>query len=176
MGFLFLTPLRRIWESPQKVLGPWIEPGQTVVELGPAMGYFSLDLARMVAPNSKVICSEIQPRMREVLQQRVERAGLSERMDIRSAQPDDPNLDDLQESVDFAFLHNVLHEVADPGRVLGKVCKSIKAGGLLFLAEPAGHVSRELFAWEGGLVCETGLVPVARPESWRQMNTVFRTP
>jgi len=176
LGYLFLLPMRRLWENPRNVLGPWINSGDTVVELGPGMGYFSLDLARLVGGHGRLVCAEIQPRMRDVLQRRVDRAGLSSTVDIRRATPDDPNLDDLSGTVDFAFLHNMLHEVADPGRVVGKICRALKPGGLLYLAEPVGHVSPELYAWEVELVQEAGFVAEAEPCYWRQMTTVLRKP
>jgi tRNA A58 N-methylase Trm61 len=174
IGYLFLLPLRRLWENPRHLLAPWLKTGDVVLELGPGMGYFSLDLARQVGPTGRLICSEIQPRMREVLLHRVQRAGLASVIDIRSSCPDDPNIDDLTEKVDLAFLHNVLHEVEDPGQIIGKVYRSLKQGGCLYLSEPSGHVSEELFAWEVELIREVGLVEEAHPRTWRQMSRVFR--
>jgi SAM-dependent methyltransferase len=176
IGYLFLLPLRRLWENPRDILAPWITPGATVLELGPGMGYFSLDLGHLIGADGRLVCAEIQPRMLEVLQRRVDKAGLTDRVDIRRATPDDPNLEDLVEAVDFAFLHNVLHEVADPARVVGKICRALKPGGRLYLTEPVGHVSGELYAWEVRLAQEAGLVLETEPRQWHQMTAVLRKP
>ena len=173
MGYLFLLPVRKLWENPRNVLEPWVHEGDTAFELGPAMGYFTLDLARLVGPGGRVICSEVQPRMLEVLERRLEKAGLSDTVDARIGQPDDPCIDDLVGTLDFAYLHHVIHEVTDPARVIGRVSAAMRPGGKVFLAEPNGHMKKEEFLQEVALAQETGLRAITRPRIWRQMTVVM---
>jgi predicted O-methyltransferase YrrM len=173
MGYLFLLPLRKLWEHPRKTLEPWITKGDTVFELGPAMGYFTLDLARLVGPDGQVICAEVQPRMLEALKRRLAKAGLSDIVDARLGRPDNPCIDDLTGAVDFAFLHHVIHEVSDPARVIGRVSAAMRPGGKVILAEPNGHVSKAHFLQEVKMAQETGLRVIRRPRLWRQMTVVM---
>jgi hypothetical protein len=50
LGYLLITPLRRLKENPAKILAPLVRSGMTAVEPGPGMGYFTLELARRVGP------------------------------------------------------------------------------------------------------------------------------
>ena len=49
----------------------------TVLEPGPGMGFFTLELARIVGPEGRVVAVDVQPKMVEGLQKRARRAGLS---------------------------------------------------------------------------------------------------
>jgi tRNA A58 N-methylase Trm61 len=55
----------------------------TVFEPGPGMGFFTLELARLVGPTGRVIAVDVQPKMIEALQRRARRAGLLDRIDAR---------------------------------------------------------------------------------------------
>ena len=61
MGYLLLNPLRKLLENPDRLLGPFVRPGMTVLEPGCAMGFFTLPLARMVGATGRVIAVDIQP-------------------------------------------------------------------------------------------------------------------
>ncbi len=55
VGYLLLNPLRNLYQSPKKILGPFIREGMIVLDFGCAMGFFTLPLARMVEAGGKVI-------------------------------------------------------------------------------------------------------------------------
>ena len=74
LGYVLVSPLRRLLEPPGKVLGPHVQPGMTVVEPGCGMGNFTLPLARMVGPSGKVICVDLQPKMIAALRRYIEKA------------------------------------------------------------------------------------------------------
>ena len=48
MGYLLACPLRRFFEDPAKILATYVREGMTVLEPGPGMGFFTLELARRV--------------------------------------------------------------------------------------------------------------------------------
>jgi predicted methyltransferase len=60
-GYLLLFPARRLLQDPRKILAPYVSEGMTVLEPGPAMGFFTLELARLVGPAGRVIADEIRP-------------------------------------------------------------------------------------------------------------------
>src|ERR1022692_3696772 len=48
---------------PAKILAPYVCEGMTVLEPGPGMGFFTLELARRVGASGRVVAVDIQPRM-----------------------------------------------------------------------------------------------------------------
>lgn len=141
VGYLLLNPLRRLLENPDKLLGPYVAPGMTVLEPGCAMGFFTLPLARMVGPEGRVIAIDIQPRMLAALSRRARKAAVAERIDTRMAGQDGLGIDDLNHTVDFAAAIHVVHELPDPGTFFEQVRLALKPGGRLLVVEPKGHVS-----------------------------------
>ena len=113
LGYLLASPLRRLIQDPAKVLGPYVREGMTVLEPGPGMGFFTLELARLVGPTGRVLAVDIQPRMLAWLRRRAARAGLADRVDIRLVPPDTLGLADLAGSVDFTLAMAVVHELPD---------------------------------------------------------------
>jgi ubiquinone/menaquinone biosynthesis C-methylase UbiE len=145
MGYLLLNPLRKLLENPDKLLGPFVCPGMTVLEPGCAMGFFTLPLARMVGPSGRVIAVDIQAGMLAVLARRAGKAGLSERIEIRPASAEGLGVGDLNHSVDFAAALHVVHEIPNPGTFFDQVRQVLKPGGRLLVVEPKGHVSAKEF-------------------------------
>ena len=158
LGYLLLNPLRKLLENPEKLLAPFVRPGMTVLEPGSAMGYFTLPLARMVGPSGRVIAVDIQPRMLAVLARRAAKAGLSERIEIRSASTEGLGVGDLDHSVDFAAALHVVHEMPGQGAFFDQIRQSLKPGGQLLVIEPKGHVSVEDFSRMAAIAVGAGFV------------------
>lgn len=145
IGYLLLNPLRKLLENPDKLLGPFVEPGMTVLEPGCAMGYFTLPLARMVGQQGRVIAVDIQARMLAALTRRARKAKVDNRIEIRLAAGDSLGIGDLDHTVDFAVAIHVVHELPDTGTFFCQVRQALKTGGRLLVIEPRGHVSTEKF-------------------------------
>jgi SAM-dependent methyltransferase len=174
LGYLFLNPLRRIGQDPQRVLRPYVGPGQTVLEVGPGMGYFTLPLARMVGAQGRVIAVDCQERMLASLQRRAESRDLAGTIETRTCGNRSLGVSDLGDEVDVVVAFNVVHEAGDPERMIGEMARTLRPGGRLLLSEPRGHVGRDLFLWEYGLAREAGLDAVAWPRIARQRSVVMQ--
>jgi SAM-dependent methyltransferase len=111
LGYLLASPLRRILIPLAKVLAGHVRPGMTVLEPGPGMGFFTLELARLVGASGRVIAVDIQPRMLDGLRRRAAKAGVLDRVDARLAAPDSLGLADLEGVVDFTLASAVVHEL-----------------------------------------------------------------
>jgi SAM-dependent methyltransferase len=146
IGYFLASPIRKLWQDPHTILAPLVAEGMLVLEPGPGMGYFTLELARLVGPSGRVVAVDLQPRMLSVLRRRARRRRLQERVETRLASEDGMRLADLAGRVDFALAFAMVHEVPDAGRFFGEVAAAVKPGGRLLFAEPAGHVTDPQFA------------------------------
>ncbi len=118
----------------------------TVLEPGPGMGFFTLDLARMVGPAGRVVAVDVQERMLKVLRRRALKAGLAERIDIRRAEPDRLGVEDLAGCVDVVLGIFVVHELPEAEAFFAEAHRVLRPGGRLLFAEPKRHVSKDDFA------------------------------
>jgi len=174
LGYFLLNPFRRRGQNPAKILGPYIREGMTVLEPGPGMGFFTLDLARMVGSSGRVIAVDIQEKMLSKLSRRVAKAGLSERVLTRRATAESMGIPDLAGSVDFTLAFAVVHEFPDPGRFFGEVAAASKSGASLLLAEPKGHVTDEEFAGELSAASQAGFRINEQPSIRRSQAALLK--
>jgi ubiquinone/menaquinone biosynthesis C-methylase UbiE len=145
MGYLLCCPLRRLLENPEKILGPHVHPGMKVVEPGCGMGFFSLPLARMVGPQGRVICVDIQRPMINRLLKRARKAGLDDRVVAHVCPDNDWGLQQWEGETDLVTAIHVIHEVPDTKAFFTQAHAVLKSGGRLLILEPKGHVSSEAF-------------------------------
>ena len=166
LGYFLASPIRRWIEirDPEAFLKDYVRPGMTVLEPGPGMGFFTIPLARLVGSSGKVIAVDIQPKMLQVLRKRAGKAGVQDRVETRLAGPSSLDVDDLYGLVDFAMLYAMVHEVTEPHALFREVAETLKPGGKLFFAEPAGHVDASRFAEEVEFARAAGLQETRRPE------------
>lgn len=172
IGCLLASPVRRIFNKPAKVLGGHVRPGMIVLEPGPGMGFFTLELARLVGDSGRVIAVDIQPRMLEGLRRRAARAGVLDRVEARQALPDSLGLTDLAGAVDFTLAFAVVHELPSAASFFREVARASKPGARLLLVEPKGHVSPSLFAEELRAACDAGFKPI-EPRDADRTNTAL---
>jgi len=163
VGYLLVSPVRKLFQNPDRILGPYVQPGMTVLDIGCGMGYFSLPLARRVGSEGKVVCVDLQEPMIRALLRRAGKAGVMDRVDGRVCGPDGLGLADLAGRVDFALAFAVVHEVPDPAAFFADVAAAVKPDGRLLLAEPKGHVSVREFAETVGIAEKFGLLREAEP-------------
>ncbi|OQY25421.1 MAG: methyltransferase type 11 [Candidatus Cloacimonetes bacterium 4572_55] len=145
VGYLLASPVRKLFQNPEKILAPYVEDGMKVLDVGCAMGFFSLPLARMIGLNGKVICVDVQEKMIKSLEKRALKAGLINRIETRICRHNSLGLDDLKGKIDFAFASAVVHEVPDTHAFFSQTYETIKPDGTFFVLEPKGHVSEKDF-------------------------------
>jgi cyclopropane fatty-acyl-phospholipid synthase-like methyltransferase len=163
LGYVLASPLRRWLEDPAAIVAPYVQEGMTVLEPGPGMGFFTLELARHVGLSGRVIAVDIQPRMIAGLKRRLAKAGLSERVDARLASDDSLGLQDVAGTVDFTLAMAVVHEMPSAAWFFSQAAPSMKPGALLLLAEPSGHVKQPEFDEELEAAAQAGLAVDSRP-------------
>jgi len=163
LGYFLLNPFRRYRQNPAKILAPYVRAGMRVLEPGPGMGFFTLELARQVGASGRVIAIDIQPKMIAKLKRRTAKAGVLDRMEVRLAQPGSMGVEDLAGAVDFTLAFAVVHEFPDAGRFFAEVAAASKPGASLLMAEPTGHVDTATFEAELQAASAGGFELVSRP-------------
>jgi ubiquinone/menaquinone biosynthesis C-methylase UbiE len=176
VGYLLASPLRRLAHDPHTILAPFVSAGMTVLEPGPGMGFFTLELARLVGPGGRVIAVDLQPRMLAVLERRARRAGLAERIATRVAAGERLGIEDLAGAVDFVLAIAMVHELPNPGGFFAEVARALKPGARLLLSEPKVHVSGDSFAAELAAAEGAGFTVASRPEIRRSRSALLRAP
>jgi SAM-dependent methyltransferase len=134
LGWLVDNPLRRRYMRP--ALGRVsLRPGETALELGPGPGAFTVQAARQLGSEGRLIAVDIQPKMIARVEQKVREAGLTN-VETHVASAYELPVPDT--TVDRAFLITVLPEIPDPVRALLEIHRVLKPGGHLSVSEEFG--------------------------------------
>ena len=174
LGYLLCCPLRRFPHNPQKILAPYVHEGMAVLEPGPGMGFFTLDLLRMVGNSGCVVAVDVQPKMLDRLRRRAEKKGIASRLDARLAAPDSMGLGDLAGKVDFTLAFAVVHEFPSADGFFAQVAAASKPGAVVLFAEPRGHVSDQAWARELDSARKAGFSVESSPAIKRSHAAVLR--
>jgi ubiquinone/menaquinone biosynthesis C-methylase UbiE len=136
------NPIRRLIHNPKEILGSYIEPGQTVLDLGCGSGTFTIAMARMVGETGRVIAVDVQDEMLQLVKQKAIKEGLDSRIITHKSKPNGIGISD---KVDFVLAFYMIHEVPDTEAFLKDIASLLKPTGKLLVVEPMLHVSASSF-------------------------------
>lgn len=139
-GYILASPIRKLIHNPHTILEPYLKPAMTVLDVGSAMGFFSIPAAQMVGKSGRVICVDCQPKMLSALKKRAAKAQVLDTILMNPCSPDNLCVDKYFSQVDVAIAFAVLHEMKDPNTGLAQIASTLKPKGLLLYCEPKGHV------------------------------------
>ncbi len=159
-GYLIDNPLRGIIHRPGEMLAPFVAPGMTVMDIGCGMGHFAVPMARMVGEAGRVVAIETQQEKLDVVMRRAARAGVASRISPVKCSQNDLG---TSGAADLAWAFYIVHEIADPARLLRQIHACLKPGGALLIAEPSFEVSARQFDETIALARTVGFSPVRRP-------------
>jgi ubiquinone/menaquinone biosynthesis C-methylase UbiE len=160
-AYTFDNPLRRWLHNPRKILGSYVQEGGTAIDIGCGMGPFTVELARLVGANGRVIAVDLQEEMLQRVEKRLNRAGLTDRVELHRCQPDSLG---LAAEADFILAFWMAHEVPDAHAFFEQIAGLLKASGRFLLVEPNGHVGQEEFQGEVEAAQAAGLSILERPK------------
>jgi len=172
-GFGLASPFRRIFYNPRAVLQPFVRPGMTVLEPGPGMGFFTIELARLTGEGGRVVAVDIQRRMLEGLKRRALRRGVADRIEPRLADATEMPVDDLKGRVDFILAFAMVHELPEPGKFFKEALKTLAPEGKLLISEPSWHVREEDFRRSLKLAEEAGFRVESEPNIRHNRSAVL---
>lgn len=158
--FTFDNPLRKLYQDPYKILTPYLKTGDSAIDLGCGMGYFSIPMAALVGEQGLVIAVDLQEKMLAGLRGRADKAGLCERIKTHQCTQD---LIGISEEANFVLAFWMVHEVHDSRSFLKQIRVMLKTGGRLLIAEPYVHVSQNRFGEIQAEVKDAGFSIVGSP-------------
>jgi ubiquinone/menaquinone biosynthesis C-methylase UbiE len=158
--FTFDNFFRRWLQNPYKIISQYIEYGDTVIDVGPGQGYFSIPMAKIVGEHGRIIVIDIQQQMLDILRAKAERAGVAERITytlVRNA-----NFG-LKVEADFILAFWMVHEVPDKEIFFTSIYAALKQGKKLLIAEPYLHVSKRMMEETIHIALKIGFRIVDKP-------------
>jgi len=168
--FTFDNPLRKIIHDPIAILSPYVQQGDTVIDIGPGMGYFTIPLAMLVGSTGRVTAIDIQQKMLSALMARAQKKRVADKIKTHLAGPDSIG---FNQKVDFILAFWMMHEVPDQKKFLSEIRNIMKPEGLFLLVEPVIHVSRKNFARVIETAKELGFVIKESPKIRMSQSVLF---
>jgi ubiquinone/menaquinone biosynthesis C-methylase UbiE len=110
-------------------------PGETLLEVGPGTGYYTLDVARSIEPGGTLHLFDVQQEMLDHTMRRAAEAGIH---NLEPRRGDARELPYEDERFDAAFLVTVLGEIADQDAALGELRRVLKPAGRVVVGELFG--------------------------------------
>lgn len=111
------------------------QPGETILEVGPGTGYYSLPVAGWLRPGGTLHVFDVQQEMLDHTLARARAAGID---NLEPRQGDARSLPYDDGSFDAAFLVTVLGEIPDQERALAELRRVLAPGGRLVVGELFG--------------------------------------
>jgi ubiquinone/menaquinone biosynthesis C-methylase UbiE len=127
------NPLRRRIQPPGEMpLRHGIEPGMTVLEVGPGNGRYTLETARRVGQAGKVITIDIEPKMIARVLRRAQTEAVS---NLEAKVADVYQLPFEEGTFDAIYLITVISEIPEPERALREFYRVLTPSGTLAFSE-----------------------------------------
>lgn len=164
--------IRKIVQSPRKILGNYAREGMTVLDLGCGPGFFSVEMAKMVGASGKVIAVDLQEGMLQKLKNKIQGTEIEKRIKLHKC---DGYKIGITEKVDLVLAFYMFHEVPDQKKFLEEIKSMLKPNGEVFIVEPKFfHVSKQAFEETMNMAKEIGFTPIERPKVFLSRAVVLR--
>jgi ubiquinone/menaquinone biosynthesis C-methylase UbiE len=129
----FEDPERDKWQKPDAVVQALnLKNGQVVADIGAGSGYFTLRLARAVAPKGMVYALDTEEGTLDYLRQRLAKEKIQ---NVRTLLVPAHNPLLIDGSIDLAFICNIYHHLADRNVYLRKLGRALKPQGRVVIVD-----------------------------------------
>lgn len=157
---VFDRTLRPLMHDPERIVHPFVGPGDRVADIGCGAGYFSPALSRLVGPHGELLVVDAQEAMLERAFRRV-REDPTARSGFTGVLVSGDELQ-LPPNIDFALMFWVLHEVEECTEYWRTLRHAIRPTGKVLVTEPHFHVNAR--RWEEELAPATEEFGFARSD------------
>ena len=133
----FLDPIRRLFESPKKLIEPYVKDGQVVADLGCGSGYYTFALAELVGSRGKVYAVDLGKDCIRALEKKARKSGYRNIEAHASSASDVSFMKDR--SVDFVLANGLLCSMAQHRKeAVNEIKRILKREGQAYLSLGAG--------------------------------------
>jgi ubiquinone/menaquinone biosynthesis C-methylase UbiE len=128
---------RETTEQPEHVLDVLgVKEGMTVADVGAGSGYFTVRIGRRVGPRGRVLATDLQPEMLDLLRAKVAKANLVNVVPVLATESDAKL---PRRELDLVLMVDVYHELPRPAATLAQVRAALRPEGRLALVEYRGE-------------------------------------
>jgi ubiquinone/menaquinone biosynthesis C-methylase UbiE len=145
---------------PEKVVEALaIGPGSRVADIGAGSGLLTVHLARAVRPNGRVVATDIDGAVLDLLQSRLAAAGLANLVERKVVDAEHPGLE--AGAYDAILLAEVDHYITDEVAWLKEAARALKPGGRIVISNRIHHRQKSMAsALRAGLKLVSESTPV----------------
>lgn len=145
---------------PEKVVEALgIGPGSKVADIGAGSGLLTVHLARAVKPSGRVVATDIDGAVLDLLHSRLAAMGLADLVDRRVVGAEQPGLE--PGTYDAMLLAEVDHYFTDEVSWLREATRALKPGGRIVISNRIHHRQKSMAAAQhAGLKLEVESTPV----------------
>ena len=172
-GPILNVALRKLFNNPVRITGPYLSDGMTAMDIGCGMGFFTLPMSTIVGEQGSVIAVDVQPEMLDGLKKNAQKAG---RVNITAhlCDFDSLGIEQWTGAVDFVLVFWMLHEVPDAERLIKEVHTALMPNGKLLFVEPVAHVGSEKFQQSQDMIGRVGFTVLDNPKIPISRAAVFQ--
>jgi len=135
--------VRKWLQNPKKILSPYIQEGMTVLDIGCGPGFFSVEIAKMVGRNGKVISADLQDGMLQIIRNKIRETELEGRIKLVKCEKNKIN---VSEKIDFGLAFYMVHEIPNKASFFKELKSILNKKGQILIVEPKYfHVSKKDF-------------------------------
>lgn len=163
--------LRRILQNPKRILRKYIRQGMTVLDLGCGTGFFTLEIARLLRGEGKVIAVDVQEGMLDILRQKLKNSELKQQIQILNNPAQSLGFSD---KIDFILAFYTFHEMKYIDHIIPELCKITKPETKILIAEQKLHVSKAMFESIVNKMINHGFVIYKRPRIFLSRCVVMK--
>lgn len=133
---------RRWIQNPKKILTPYVKEGMKALDIGCGPGFFSIEIAKLVRQNGKVIAADLQEGMLQKIRTKIQGTLLEKIITLVKCEQNKIN---VHEKVDFILAFYMIHEVPDKENLFRELKNILSENGKMLIVEPPFHVSKKEF-------------------------------
>lgn len=153
------NPIRRIFQSPRRLLKPYIKEGMNVLDFGCGPGFFTIEIAKMLNGNGKVVAADLQDGMLDIVRGKIKGTDTEKIIQLHKCADDKIG---VQGKFDFILAFYVVHEVPSQENLFAEFKSIINSGGKILIVEPNFHVTKSGFQDMLGRLSASGFQIISR--------------
>jgi ubiquinone/menaquinone biosynthesis C-methylase UbiE len=163
--------LRRLVQNPTKILSPYLNKGDKVLDFGCGPGFFTFDIARLVGESGLVFAADLQTGMLEIVEKKIIAGNLQNRIQTHKC---GETTIGLTSNVDFILAFYMIHELPDQDRTFKEFKQILNPEGKVLIIEPDFHVTKNDFENMLFRLNKSGFKIIKRPKFFLSRSVLLQ--